>query len=263
MPSAQSSRSVVYFFPHTPKCAGSTILKHMQVLQDDVIVVTKKPRPAEIIIRKGNAPRRPQFLTGHYLPQSASNLFEGQEIREIALLRDPVSYYQSLYQFYLRSSVRRHRARTIDFDLWYRCQRKNPISHFFLSRYFRILPVREILMTQRQTLDFLSEQFDRFWFVGSYRHCDLLLDDLSSEFGLSNVIESRNVSRDKIAMPDYFRNRILHENRLDQALYDIWADRLWRRGCVRTREPVLPTWSQKIRYEASVCLARIERHLIA
>jgi hypothetical protein len=118
-------------------------------------------------------------------------------------------------------------------------------------------------MTQRQTLDFLSEQFDRFWFVGSYRHCDLLLDDLSSEFGLSNVIESRNVSRDKIAMPDYFRNRILHENRLDQALYDIWADRLWRRGCVRTREPVLPTWSQKIRYEASVCLARIERHLIA
>jgi len=256
------SQPVVYFFPHTPKCAGSTISSHMGALQDDVVVLTGKAWPGEARSRMQDI-RRARFLTGHYLPRSASTLFEGHEIREIALLRDPASYFQSLYQFYLRSSVRRHRAKTIGFDLWYRCQRKNPVSHFFLSRYFRISPVREMGMTHRQVLDFLSEHFDRFWFVGSYHHCGLLLDDLSREFGLSNAVESRNVSRNSIPLPDHYRNRILQENRLDQALYDIWADRLWRGGHVNVREPALPSWSRKMRDEASVCMARIERHFIA
>lgn len=256
------SQPIVYFFPHTPKCAGSTILSHMGALRDDVVVMTGKTSLGEAMTRKEDI-RRARFLSGHYLPRSASSMFEGHEIREIALLRDPVSYFNSLYQFYLRSSIRRRRAKTISFDLWYRCQRKNPISHFFLSRYFGISPVREIWMPHQQTLDFLSAQFDRFWFVGSYRHCDLLLDDLSSEFGLSNVVENRNVSRNSFPMQDQFRNKILQENRLDQALYDIWADRLWHGGRTGSREPALPSWGRKIKCEARVCLARMERHFIA
>lgn len=253
--------AAVYFLPHVPKCAGSTIINHMRFCREKVFVVTEKSERRSLGLNRMPM-EKARFLTGHYLPRAAAQAFGGREIREIVLLRDPVSYFQSLYSFYVTTSPRRHRATTMDFDLWYRCQRKNPVSHALLSRYFRVAGISELLMSQRQTLDFLSLYFDCFWFVGSYRYCNLLLGSLSQEFGIDQEIEERNVGQKNFLLSGDNQNRILADNRLDQALYEAWAERLWRRDDVGRNGAMLPSWSQKIGSEISVCLARIQRHLM-
>ncbi|MDH7794243.1 MULTISPECIES: sulfotransferase family 2 domain-containing protein [unclassified Beijerinckia] len=255
--------AAVYFLPHVPKCAGSTIINHMRLHRDQVVIITEKSQRHSVDISERSTLENVRFFAGHYLPRTAVKIFLGQEIREIGLLRDPVGYFQSLYAFNIRTSARRDRAMTMDFDFWYRCHRKNPISHFLLSRYFRMPAVQELLMSQNQTLDFLSRQLDRFWFVGSYRHCNLLLDALSEEFQIGHAVEDKNVSRDNFVLSRRRRDMIRDDNRLDQALYEIWADRCWRGGNVARSAVGLSSWNRKMVDEASVCVARIERHLIA
>ncbi|MDQ0473321.1 hypothetical protein [Labrys wisconsinensis] len=259
-----SDAAPVYLCPHVPKCAGSTVIDHMRALPDGRFAMMEKPERRAF--DQGAAPMlatlsRARFLTGHYLPHAVARLFEGRPVREIALLRDPVGYFRSFYRFYRRQTRRRDRAEAMDFAFWYRCQRRNPVSHFLLSRYWRVGVLRELLMSEDQAFDLLSERLERFWFVGSYRHCDRLLASLSLAFDLPAEVEDRNVSSDAFTLPAPLEDRIRRENRLDQALYEAFADRLWQGGPVGSRPAALPPWPHKALSEARLCLARIERHL--
>ena len=255
---------VVHFLLHVPKCAGTTVEDHFRAtLGDGFLLAPRWHNPLRPILgnRYSMTPRDPRLphlkaVTGHSMGVSLKRHFPGAEIRESVLLRDPVGYHLSLYNF----RIARHRAGTgpkpPGFAAWYRAQRRNPISRFILNHYFEQgLPALYRLSSQDR-LAWLEARLRDFWFVGSYRHTDELIAGISHELGIAQQAERRNTGppggMTQQALDQRMRQRIVTENAVDQALWDRWAERGWRADGHNPVEPPphLPN-NDRLRYLGS------------
>jgi hypothetical protein len=156
----------------------------------------------------------------------------GAEIRESVLLRDPIGYHLSLYNY----RVARHRAGTgpkpPGFARWYLAQRRNPISRFLLNHYFEQGIPALYRLSSSERLAYLEERLRGFWFVGSYRRADEMIARLSRELGVAERAEQRNPDTVRAETTETLGAgmcaRIVAENAVDQALWERWAGRGWK-----------------------------------
>ncbi len=237
---------VVHFLLHVPKCAGTTVEEHFsEALDEGFLLAPRWHNPLRSVIGNrysmtSSDPRLAhlQAITGHSMGASLKRHFPDSEIRESVLLRDPVGYHLSLYDY----RAARHRAGTgpkpPSFAAWYRAQRRNPISRFILNHYYEQGIPALYRLSSRDRLAWLEERFRDFWFVGSYRLADQMIAGISRELGVPGRAKHRNAgSARETVLDQSMRTRIISENAIDQALWDRWADRGWKTD---GRNPVEP-----------------------
>jgi len=240
---------VVHFILHVPKCAGTTVEAHFarhlgpgflraprwdSVLRD--VVGNRYP------FLPGDARLAPvRVVSGHSLSAALARHFPGCRVEESVLLRDPLGYFLSFYNY----RWVRHRAgfapRPPDFLAWYRAQRRNPISRFLLMRYFGQGVPALYRLSSAGRLAWLEARLARFLFVGGHGSADAMIAGISRGLGCPETVERRNVTeRREIGpedLPEAFRRRILHDNALDAALHARWRDRGWREGAAPPGPP--------------------------
>ena len=258
------SRRVVHFLLHVPKCAGTTVEEHFRAtLGAGFLLAPRWHNPLRAVIgnRYSMAQGDPRLahlkvITGHSMGVSLKRHLKDAEIRESVLLRDPVGYHLSLYNF----RVARHRAGTgpkpPGFASWYLAQRRNPISRFILNHYYEQGIPALYRLSSRDRLAWLEQRFRDFWFVASYRRADEMIAGISRELGVGGEAEHRNVGpvreRAETALDERMRDRIVTENAVDQALWDRWAERGWKAERRNPAEPppALPG-NDRLRYLGS------------
>ncbi|MDT3377041.1 hypothetical protein RNI52_06860 [Labrys neptuniae] len=232
-----SSNTTVYLFPHILKCAGLSVRDYLlhDVPPRGSAVIYSKPEQRPWLDPVNRVPQADRdeirILFGHRLPRTAARGFEGRVIREVGLLREPVSFYVSLYNF-LQKTPERHRIVGMSFEQWYPTNKHNRISRFYFRHYFGLSSLGIRKMSQRQRFEFLSRQFETFWFVGDYRNCDAVMEQMTQDIGWkfeklphenaapTNALRSQDIG-------EALRQKILQDNALDLALYETWAERKW------------------------------------
>jgi hypothetical protein len=256
----------LYVFAHVPKCAGSSVSQFFRATLPAEAVMRVGPAERAFLVAGGPSAReavaRSEFVIGHHLPRRVIELAgSGREIREMVMLRDPVSYFRSLYIFHLTHSRRSERSRAMGFEHWYRCQTPNPIVHFLLTRYLMVPGWRELLMREDDCLRLITQALRRFWFVASYQHCQTLIDRIAEERGLPTAPYRRNVAAEAFDLPQGFAQRILEENRADAALFEAWKDRLWDLSADGERARV-PAGRRRLFQMAETVTPRLTRSLM-
>ena len=242
-------RRVVHFLLHVPKCAGTTVEGHFrETLGPGFLLAPRWHNPLRGVIGNrysmvsGDPRLAPlKVITGHSMGVSLKRHFPGAEIRESVLLRDPVGYHLSLYDY----RVARHRAgagpKPPVFASWYLAQRRNPISRFILNHYYEQGIPALYRLSSRDRLAWLEQRFAEFWFVGSYRRATEMIAGISRELGLAGEVEDRNVGPVRESaeadLDARMLERIVTENAVDQALWERWAERGWKAD---GRNPVAP-----------------------
>jgi hypothetical protein len=233
-------RRVVHFLLHVPKCAGTTAREHFSAaLGPGYLLAPRWRNPLRAFLGERHAlkpddPRLPgvKLITGHSLGEALKRHFPGAEIHESVLLRDPVGFHLSLYNY----RVMRHRAgtgpRPPDFVRWYAAQRRDPVSRFLLNHYYDLRIPALYRLSSRDRLAFLEARLRDFRFVGGYRRADELISGISRELGVPDEVTPRNVTTapalTEAALDPALRARISAENAVDQALWDRWKDRGWK-----------------------------------
>lgn len=239
--------NTVYFMLHVPKCAGSTAIGHIEHhLGPAAQQAPRWSSPMRNFVGnrspfKPNDPRLTgvRVLYGHALSQHFKSAFPDAEIKEAVTLRDPVGYFISLYNF--RAGRAQRGAGPVDppFERWYPAQRKNPISRFILYRYFGWPPPRLFAPT-RSRLAWLEQRLSRFWFVGSYRRVNELVNGMAEELGIPGDPAHLNSDPTKKIhandVPEDLKRLIQEDNLLDDVLFRRWSDRGFDAG----RDPVEP-----------------------
>jgi hypothetical protein len=228
----------VLYFVHVPKCAGTTVEEHF--LEHLPHAQFMRPDKSKPVVRylNGRAWRAPpsydpaavRVLCGHFFGRSSGALLASHKPLEAILIRDPVGLYLSWYNY----RMTRHEAwgRPIPkFEDWYRSQGRNPVARHLLTRHlgwselrFVTAPTREIVAEARRALD-------TFWFVGEYRHVDMLLDAASDKFGAPAHAPQRNITQYKFLRRDQLSEelaqQVRRENAIDQYLSDRYSNRLF------------------------------------
>lgn len=245
-PSSPLHDRVVHFLVHIPKCAGTTVERHFEThLGEGFLLAPRWNSVLRDVI--GNrysfddcdpslAPVR--VVSGHSLSISLKRNFHGAEIRESVLIRDPVGYHLSFYNYRWTRHKKGLGAEPPDFARWYAAQRRNPISRFLLWRYFEQSFPAIYRLSSRARLSFLERRLADFWFVGDLSHTRELVRGVSHDVGAPEVVENRNVTKEMVLTPaslgENWSSRILSDNALDTQLYERWKDRGWRDGARRT-----------------------------
>lgn len=235
MPGSPAEGRVVHFLLHVPKCAGSTVEHHFARHLGAAFLIA--PR-WESVWRNVLGNRRAlspgaaegvRAVSGHSLSLSMKAAFPGAEIRESVLLRDPVGYFLSFYNYRWMRFAEGWGPEPARFALWYAVQRKNPISRFLLNRYFEQGVPALYRLSSAGRLAWLEARLAEFWFVGGHRRVDTLIAAVARDLGVPEAAESRNVTpvRHETAesLGPALCARIAAENALDQALHDRWEAR--------------------------------------
>lgn len=240
------ARRIVHFLLHVPKCAGTTVEEHFRAALGDGFLLAPRwhnPLRAAIGNRYSMAaddPRLPsvRMITGHSMGASLKRHFPGAEIRQSVLLRDPVSYHLSLYNYRAMRHGTGTGPKPPQFDAWYARQRRDPISRFLLNHYFEFGVPALYRFSSLTRLNYLEQRLRDFWFVGSFRHADTMIAGISGELGVDGLAQRQNeTSVDAVteaSLGDEICKRIVAENAVDQALWSRWANRGWN---VENRNP--------------------------
>jgi len=227
-------RRIVHFLLHVPKCAGTTARAHFgATLGPGYLLAPRWANPLRAILGDGpglrtDNPRLPavRLITGHSLSAAWKRHFPGAEIRESVLLRDPVGYHLSMYNF------RASHGPVPDFARWYAVQRRDPVCRFLLNHYYDLRLPALYRLSSRGRLAFLEARLRAFWFVGSYRRADELFAAISRDLGVPEQAARRNVTEapalTEETLAPTMRARILAENPVDRALWERWQDRGWK-----------------------------------
>ena len=248
----------MHFILHVPKCAGTTVEHHFASALGPGYLLA--PR-WESVVRNfiGNrydyTPGDPRLrgvrvVSGHSLSISLKRHFPGREIRQSVLIREPLGFLLSFYNYRVQRHADGHDTAPPSFEAWYRVQRRNQITRFILNRYFGQGVPELYLRSSAARLDWLEEKLAGFWFVGGHHRAGEMIAGISRDLGIPEVVEDRNVTRSKRVraadLPKALSDRIAGENALDQALYDRWCDRGWRADAPRltTPPPALPRHDQ-------------------
>jgi hypothetical protein len=217
---------------HVPKCAGRTIEVHLaRHLPAEAFYMPRRPG------RGGLSEMPPvagiRALSGHHLTRSIEARFPDRQIRRSVLLRDPLSFQVSYYNFrmmrYLASG-----GRPYSFPLYYRALQRDPMAHFLLSRWLEVSPARLLVMPVAAKWRLLCDALASFWFVGDYRRCDDLIAALADELRIrakakrvnhegawTRTVDWRPLTLDDL--DEEQRRRIPLDNPLDAALHATWA----------------------------------------
>jgi hypothetical protein len=232
----------VYFLLHVPKCAGSTIIAHLERHLGSRAM--RAPRPSGIGRELfgdrypfgADDPRLREVVVfhGHGLSASLQGLLPGVRVREAVLLRDPLGWFVSKYNYRVRREREGIGPRVPPFDDWYGAQRRNPIARFLLDRYFGHAAPGIYRLSSRGQLRTLEAGLARFWFVGSFRAVGELAERIAAETGVPGSAPTQNVDPVRAvtvdSLPEAFRRRIVAENPVDALLYERWKDRRFDSG---------------------------------
>jgi hypothetical protein len=252
---------IVHFLLHVPKCAGTTVEDHFRAtLGSGFLLAPRWHNPLRSVIgnrysMSSDDRRLPHVkaITGHSMGILLKRHFPDAEIRESVLLRDPIGFHLSLYNY----RVMRHRDGTgpkpPEFASWYLAQRRNPISRFILNHYFEQGIPMLYRLSSRDRLAWLEERLRAFWFVGSYQRADEMIAGISRELGVAGKAERWNSgpvdAMTEASLGHSMRQRIITENAVDQALWDRWGQRGWKTdgGNAVAPPPCLPG-NDRLRY---------------
>jgi tetratricopeptide (TPR) repeat protein len=228
---ALDSNTPVYFVLHVPKTAGQTIQFHFAEHCAPGIFwqVTHK---ADRRSRRARDPRRVQVVAGHNVGRSLERHFRGREIRRILLLRDPVSWQISLYNYRMMNYLSKGRG-TYSFAVQQRALKRDYVAHFLLSRWLEIPSPRLLTMSDAQKYQVLNRALAEFWFVGAYTDCDRVIAAMARELSVPTIAPRRNTSVEwnrQVAwrrlnaddLSPATRDGILAENPIDLALWESW-----------------------------------------
>lgn len=236
------SGRTVYFFLHVPKCAGSTIIEHLEGHLGARALHAPRSAGTGRNFFGNRYPfaiddprlRDVDLIYGHALSASLRGLLPRTRILETALLRDPVGWFVSMYNFRLARERDGVGSRVPPFADWYQAERRNPIARFLLYRHLEVGVPWLYGLSSADQLRRIEAALERFWFVGSYRAVGKLTDRIASDLGVPGSPEPRNVDSVRAvtvnALPDAQRRRIEAENRIDSLLYERWKDRGFDEG---------------------------------
>ena len=233
----------VHFLLHVPKCAGTTVEAHFRAhLGEAFMVAPRWENPLRNLVGNrypGLEPARlagVRAVSGHSLSASMRALFPGAEVRESVLLRDPVGYLLSFYNYRWTRFDEGWGGRPPGFETWYRAQRRNPISRFLLNRYFGQGVPALYRLSSAARLAWLEARLARFHFVGGHGRADEMIAGISRELGVPAAVEHRNVTPQRRLtageLPPGVVARIEAENALDRALWERWKDRGWAQAAL-------------------------------
>lgn len=264
----------VYFLLHVLKTAGMTVERH---ILDSLPArnVWRPLSPRRWRRERGARPQAPEHpdqvrvAIGHHLRESLEACFPGREIRRAVLLREPVSFYVSLYNWTM--AVRQRRGvPAFGFRLFLKTVSRDMVSRFLLTHWFEIDHRALSFVTRRRRYALLNAALRRFWFVGDYTDCDRLIATVSPELGIAPAAPAQNTSAfwrrsarwkpllEEDVPPD-LKASIVRNNALDHALWLSWRGAGQNPGGV-TPEPLAWTWDQDLMFHE---LARPVFRLIA
>jgi hypothetical protein len=237
---ASDSRPV-YFLLHIPKTAGETVAGHMQEHTPlGTVWIPGRPSLREALAgaryARDGLPdmTRVRVVAGHHLFKSQQGLFPGRTLRHAVLLRDPVSFCVSFYNYRMMSGLARG-ASTCSFDLFRRTLPRDFMSHFLLNRWLELRWPALMAMSSQQKHALLNAALSRFWFVGDYTDADALIAAIAPDFGVPPAARRRNTvccwqGRTKWRplaaedLPATVRAEIIASHRMDGALWETWRD---------------------------------------
>ena len=170
----------IYFLLHIPKTAGQTIQQHLaEHCAPGVFWRSYHKIRLGHKMRAGRRtgpdnlpdPARARVIAGHNITRSFENLFPGRQIRRILLLRDPLEFQISYYNWTMMDNIAKGLA-TYSFDLHFRALQPNFMADFLLSRWLEIPRRARLLMADEQKYRILKQMLAGFWFVGEHTDCD-------------------------------------------------------------------------------------------
>lgn len=243
-PDLPDDARTIHFLVHVPKCAGTTIEWHFQKhLGERFLWAPRWRSPLRDVIGNRYPSLTPQDLggidvvSGHSLSANLADKFPGARIREHVLLRDPVDWHISMYNY----RIKRAGGRGPDFSTWYGTVRRNPISRFLLNRYFGFGVPGLYRLSSAARLKWLEARLSRFAFVGGLHLTDDLIDGVAAATGVPGRAKAQNTIPEKrltaVDLAPDILDRLRRDNVLDQALFDRWKDRGWD----QTRIPPAPS----------------------
>ena len=240
-PGENSPGEVVFLAVHVPKCAGSTIERHMgRHLAAEVRWITRKRSPRLPIawgrpytMRGAPDLSRVRFISGHYVGRSLERLLPGRPIKRSILLREPASFMISYYNYRMMRYLSLG-WKPYSFETHLRSLPSDPMSHFLLERWLEVPWPAQMVMSPERKYQLLNRELRRFWYVADFRHCDELTAKMARELGISTRPERLNTQEEWAKKVDWrplttddltpaLRSEISARTRLDQALWQSWA----------------------------------------
>jgi hypothetical protein len=183
---------------HVPKCAGTTVERHLERHLGAHFWSTRRRRPgmpSELMGRKYAGPAMPTGLyravSGHWVGRSVAALFAPRPVRVSVLLRDPAALVLSWYNY----RMMRYRAagrRPYGFGLHLASLPADPMAHFLLERWLELPWTALATMGRAEKRARLDAALGAMDFVGDISDCDRLVARLSRRLGLPERAEARN-----------------------------------------------------------------------
>jgi hypothetical protein len=229
----------VYLFCHIPKCAGSTVKLHMIEHAPERSLKSRRRHgfmrditgDYTDIERTQIDPETIDFVGGHSLSQSVLKAFPGRPVRPIVLIRDPLSLAVSFYNHRNRVAARKQGRGPVSFETYLKSYPKNSMIRFFLARYLGVGYPRVLGLDTRHRFDLVEKAFSDFWFVGSWRHAETLVQRMSEEMGICGDVTRQNAAHgDRLLVddvPQAIVDRFRESQAADQLLFDRWGDAQW------------------------------------
>jgi tetratricopeptide (TPR) repeat protein len=232
---------VVYFLLHLPRTGGTTIEEHLRThLPSGRLWVPSPPTSMAMLCGHRYRPEAPadlaqvRVVAGHFLARSVARHFPGREIRKTVLLRDPVGFHVSLYNYHMMLAASRGRQ-TCSFDRHLRMLPRDPIAISLLWQWLELPPATLLRTSDAQKYDMLNEALADFWFVASYRDGDRLVAALADDLAVPPVAARKNTALDwqkrvrwqplrGADLPATTQQAILARNPIHDALWHNWCE---------------------------------------
>ena len=232
---------LVFLAVHVPKCAGSTLERHMaKHLPTEERWITRKRSPRlplawgrPYTLHRAPEIRRVRFISGHYVGRSLERMLPERPIRRSVLLREPTSFMISYYNYRMMRYLSLG-WKPYSFETHLRSLPSDPITHFLLERWLEIPWPALMIMSPARKYQLLNHELRRFWYVADYGHCDELTAMMGAELGISTVPERLNTQEEWTSKVNWrplttddltpeLRSEIAARTRLDRALWQSWA----------------------------------------
>jgi len=227
---------------HVPKCAGTTIERHLEAHLGETGFwkPAKRTRraPLELLARKYDATLpgpagHVRAISGHFVGQSVERLFSGRRIWRGVVLRDPEELVLSWYNYRMMRYAAEGR-RPYPFALHLASLPPDPVAHFLLERWCERPWLGLAQMGPDEKRDRLDGVLGRFDHVADISRADRLIAELSGRVGIPADAPRENTSegwRDRVdwqpltrdALPGAERAALEARTRLDRYLWRRWA----------------------------------------
>lgn len=186
---------------HVPKCAGTTVERHLERHLGIHFWSTRRRRPglpAELLGRKWADPALPpgaiRAVSGHWLGRSAEALFAGRPLHRSILLREPEALVLSWYNYRMMRYRAAGRA-CYGFGLHLASLPANPVAHFLLERWLELPWHRIAALDAGEARSRLDAALGGFEFVGDISDCDRLVATLSDGLAIPREAPAKNTGR--------------------------------------------------------------------